>query len=84
LAGFTSGLTPGYCYGPRYWVPLLPWMAIAYARLFQGSAAWARWGLASVAVVGAVISLSGALRYPHLFLEPFYASLSMHQAKTLR
>jgi hypothetical protein len=84
ILGFTSHLTPGYCYGPRYWVPLLPWLAIAFARLFQGSASWARWSLASVAVVGAVISLSGALRYPHLFREPFYASLSMSQAKTLR
>jgi hypothetical protein len=65
-------------------VPLLPWLAIAFARLFQGSATWARWGLASVAVVAAVISLSGALRYPHLFSQTFYASLSMQQAKTWR
>ena len=84
LAGLTAHLTPGYCYGPRYWVALLPWLAIAYARLFQGNSGRARWGLASVALAGAVISLSGALRYPHLFREPFYASLSMRQAETLR
>jgi hypothetical protein len=78
------GFTPGYSYGPRYWVPLLPWLAIAYARLFQHSATWARWGLATVAAAAAVISLSGALRYPHLFQQPFYASLTMRQVKTLR
>ncbi|HXN86695.1 MAG TPA: hypothetical protein VN867_11525 [Candidatus Binataceae bacterium] len=83
-AGLTYHLTPGYCYGPRYWVPLLPWLAIAFARFFQTSATWARWSLASVALVGALISVSGALRYPHLFGQTFYASLSMHQAKTWR
>ena len=84
MAGLTSGLTPGYCYGPRYWVPMLPWLAIAFAGLLQKSAPWARWSLASVAVIAAVISLPGSLRYPHLFDQPFYASLSMNQAKTLR
>jgi hypothetical protein len=79
-----QGFTPGYSYGPRYWVPLLPWLALAFAHFFQHSAAWARWGLATVVVAGVVISLSGALRYPHLFEQPFYASLTMRQIKTLR
>jgi hypothetical protein len=85
LLGLTfHGFTPGYSYGPRYWVPLLPWLALAFAHFLQHSATWARWSVATVVVAAAVISLSGALRYPHLFQQPFYASFTMRQAKALR
>ena len=85
LIGLLSrGFTPGYSYGPRYWVPLMPFLAIAFADAFAASAKWTRWCMATVALAGAVISLSGALRYPHLFEQPFYASLSPVLVKTNR
>jgi len=28
LAVAFRSFSPGYCYGPRYWVPLLPWLAL--------------------------------------------------------
>ena len=79
LLGLNSGYPPGFCYGPRYWVPFLPWFAIAFAAQIAASSRGKRWSLAAIAMVAAAISISGAIRYPHLFAKPFYASLSMHE-----
>lgn len=78
LLNVKSGYAPSLCYGPRYWVPFLPWLAIAFAAQIAASSRGKRWSLAAVALVAAAISISGAIRYPYLFAEPFYASLSMH------
>lgn len=75
LLGLNSGYAPGFCYGPRYWVPFLPWLAIAFAAQIAASGRGKRWSLAAVAMVAATISISGAIRYRHLFDKPFYASL---------
>src|SRR5208282_3968182 len=76
--------SPGYCYGPRYWGSIAPVVALAVGRFFESGGVAMRWCLGAAIVAGAVISFSGALRYPHLFEQPFYASLTMEQVKTLR
>jgi hypothetical protein len=78
LLSLNSGYSPSFCYGPRYWVPFLPWLAIAFAAQIAASSRSKRWSLAAVAMIAAVISIPGAIRYSHLFAKPFYASLSMH------
>jgi hypothetical protein len=62
-----SNFGPGACYGPRYWVPFLPWMAIAAVDRFR--LAGTTWRLAFLVLVTATIPISivGALRYPQMF-----------------
>ena len=70
IVAATSTPEGGYCYGPRYWIPLIPWLA-----LLAMQARGARKLLAALALIGAVIALPGALRYRHLFNEPAIAAL---------
>jgi len=66
----------GVCYGPRYWVPFLPWFALACARHFL-SASWRARGIIAVAIsIGALFAISGALEYPTMFGKPAYLALT--------
>jgi hypothetical protein len=68
-----SNFEVGACYGPRYWVPFLPWMAVAAVATFQ-KARWS-WKLVfiALAIVSLVFSIWGALRYPQMFsMSPWY------------
>ncbi|HUJ28215.1 MAG TPA: hypothetical protein VLW85_19470 [Myxococcales bacterium] len=58
----------GFCYGPRYLVPFLPWLAIAAA------AAPRRRLVAALGALGLVIAVPGALRYRELFAKPVTAA----------
>ena len=60
----------GYCYGPRYWIPLIPWLA-----LLAMQARGARKLLVGLALISAITAIPGALRYRHLFNEPAMAAL---------
>jgi hypothetical protein len=65
----------GFCYGPRYWVPFLPWFALASARHFLG-ASWRARGIIAVTIsIGALFAISGALEYPTMFAKPAYLAL---------
>jgi hypothetical protein len=73
---------PGTCYGPRYWVPFLPWLAIASV---EGLRSIRRpWPILYAlllsyvpgVVLGAAIAVPGALRYWQLFERP--ASAAWH------
>ncbi|MGD0076336.1 MAG: hypothetical protein ABSD31_18675, partial [Candidatus Binataceae bacterium] len=73
---------PGTCYGPRYWVPFLPWLAIASV---EGLRSIRRpWPIhyalllsyVPAVVLGAAIAIPGALRYWQLFERP--ASAAWH------
>jgi hypothetical protein len=63
----------GYCYGPRYWVPLLPWMAVAAVETIRSTGWGWRITLGLLAVIGVAIAIPGALRYPQMFsVSPWY------------
>lgn len=56
----------GYAYGPRYWVPFLPWLAVLAVTGVRDRSL-ARWLLAALAVLGAAMAIPGALQYHRLF-----------------
>ncbi|HUO05298.1 MAG TPA: hypothetical protein VMU16_08890 [Candidatus Binataceae bacterium] len=71
LAFFNNG--PSICYGPRYWVPMLPWLAIASVEGIRSM----RWhspiryalgaGYLAAVIFGAAIAIPATLRYPQMF-----------------
>jgi len=71
---------PGTCYGPRYWVPFLPWLAIASVeglRLFRRP--WPihyalLFSYVPAVVLGVAIAVPGALQYWALFGRPAMAT----------
>lgn len=69
------GWGPGFCYGPRYWVPLLPFFAPLVVDFVLAGRAW-RLGLVSaLAAVSLLIAVPGAIRYRMLFSKPPAAAL---------
>jgi hypothetical protein len=68
-----SSFPVGSCLGPRYWVPFLPWMAVAAVYTIR-STGWT-WRVIFLALVllSVAISIAGALRYSQMFsLSPWY------------
>ncbi len=65
LTGFIG--RPGTCYGPRYWVPFLPWMGVAAVETLRKSRWVSRATFAILALVSLAFSIVGALRYPQMF-----------------
>jgi len=63
----TSAFAPGDCYGPRYWIPFLPWLAIASIVGFQRSGFAMRTLAVAAIVLSVTIAIPGALSYPELF-----------------
>lgn len=62
-----SNFGPSVSYGPRYWVPFLPWMAVAAIYTFR-SLGWVwRTTFIVAVIVSVAISIVGALRYPQMF-----------------
>ena len=71
LIGVSSfGHGPGYCYGPRYWVAFLPWLALGSVDELQRAGRYQTLICAVLILVGVVIAIPGALRYPQLFQRP--------------
>ena len=68
-----SNFDVGACYGPRYWIPFLPWMAVAAAYTVK-SVGWSWKSIfVALALLSLAISLAGALRYPQMFsLSPWF------------
>ena len=58
-----SNFGPGYCFGPRYWVPFLPWMAVAAAETLRTSGWVWRTTFAILAMLSMAFAIVGALRY---------------------
>jgi hypothetical protein len=68
-----SDFGPNACFGPRYWVPFLPWMAVAAANTFRSTRWTWRMIFLPLLVTSGVFSIVGALRYPQMFaLSPWY------------
>lgn len=62
-------LNPGMCYGPRYWIPLMPWLGLAVVQLAQCRGVCFRSALVVLALLGALIAIPGALRYRMVFVN---------------
>ena len=63
----------GYCYGPRYLLPFLPWLALATVASFRAAPRALRVVIVALAVAGVVIALPGTLRYRRVFDLPLAA-----------
>jgi hypothetical protein len=63
----SSGFGPGFCYGPRYWVPFLPWLAVATMQGIQRAGLATRVVTAVLILLSVAIAVPGALCYPELF-----------------
>jgi len=61
------GFGPGGCYGPRYWVAFLPWLAIATMLAMRKAGHPARVVCTLLVLLSVAIAVPGALRYPQLF-----------------
>ena len=72
LAWFGSG--PGLSYGPRYWIPFLPWMALATVDATRKAGRPALLACGMLVLLAAAIAIPGALRYPQLFSQPPWAA----------
>jgi hypothetical protein len=64
----------GFCYGPRYFVPFIPWLALATVVAWRSASRRWRAAIGALAVAGAVIAFSGAVRYRDLFDRPVTAA----------
>ena len=67
-----SNFEVGSCRGPRYWVPFLPWMAVAAMYTVRATGwTWDRFpGVGSRQCRALIL---GALRYPQMFsLSPWF------------
>lgn len=64
------GRIAGACVGPRYWIPFLPWLAIAALLAVRGSGRGGRIALGVLAAVAALAAVPATLGYDHLFREP--------------
>ncbi|MCA1825434.1 MAG: hypothetical protein ABR567_11565 [Myxococcales bacterium] len=64
----------GFCYGPRYFVPFLPWLALATVVAWRSSTRGWRVAVAALVVAGALIAIAGAVRYRDLFDRPVVAA----------
>lgn len=72
---------PGYCYGPRYWVPLFPMLAILAVDFAIAGGAWRRWVLAVPAAYAMAIAVPAGLQYHRLFSVPPLTAYSSEQPK---
>ena len=61
---------PGTSYGPRYWIPFMPWLAIAAVETTSKSSHFRRILYAPLIVLGFAIAIPGALCYPDIFALP--------------
>jgi hypothetical protein len=60
----------GDCYGPRYWVPLLPWMAVAGAMFVSAAGRLARLLTAALLLAGLAISVPASLQGSYSWESP--------------
>jgi len=64
------GFGPGWCYGPRYWVAFLPWLALGSVEAIRRAGRYQRAVYVVFGLYGFAIAIPGALRYPQLFFRP--------------
>ncbi len=67
----SAGFGPGYCFGPRYWVPFLPWFALGTIEVMRKAGNVSRVACAVLVLIAVAIAIPSALRYPQLFNKSF-------------
>jgi hypothetical protein len=61
----------GFCYGPRYFIPLMPWLGIATVAAWRNAGRAGRVALVLCAGIALALAIPGAVRYRDLFDRPF-------------
>jgi hypothetical protein len=69
-----SGTGPGLCYGPRYWIPFMPWFALAIMQSVNRARRPAILACGVLVLVAILIAIPGALRYPQIFSQVPWAA----------
>jgi hypothetical protein len=69
------GWGPGYCYGPRYWIALLPFLALLAVDFAVSGKKWRLQLTGVLAVAGLLVAVPGAVKYERLFSRPAAASV---------
>ncbi len=64
------GFGAGYCYGPRYWVAFMPWLALGTIEAMRRAGRYQRAVCALLVLFAIGLAIPGALRYPQLFRRP--------------
>jgi hypothetical protein len=55
------------CYGPRYWVPFLPWLALASAAGIENAGRVGQVSIGGLAGIGMMIAIPAAILYPSVW-----------------
>ncbi len=63
----STGFGAGYCYGPRYWVAFMPWLALGTVEATRRSGRYQQAVCALLVLFAIGLAIPGALRYPQLF-----------------
>jgi hypothetical protein len=75
LAFSIVGWGPGFCYGPRYWIPVLPFMAMLAIDFAIAGRPWRRAGVGLLAAVSGAMAITAAVQYHWLFMKDPLASV---------
>lgn len=69
-----AGFGPGFCYGPRFWVAFLPWLAVATMQAMRIAKRKGRIACALLIGLAMAIAIPAALRLPQLYSTPAWAA----------
>lgn len=77
VAVFASvGFGPGWCYGPRYYIPLLPFLSIITVDFAVSGRAWRKAVVGVLAAVAAVVAVPSVPQYHWLFMKQPFADIT--------
>lgn len=65
-----TGFGPGACYGPRYWVPFLPWLAVATVQALRAAGSRGRVAGALLILLGMAIAIPAVVQLPKMYSMP--------------
>ncbi|MFZ1888144.1 MAG: hypothetical protein WAU33_08930 [Candidatus Binataceae bacterium] len=65
-----TGFGPGYCYGPRYWIPFLPWLAVATVHALRAAGSRGRVACALLILLAMAIAIPGVLQLSRMYSMP--------------
>jgi hypothetical protein len=75
------GWGPGYCYGPRYWIAVLPFLAMLVVDFAVSGRPWRSHAVGVLAAAGLLIAVPGAIKYQELFSRPAAAAIFLDSGK---